>query len=114
MFRNSTFIVALTLIGSPAVAGPVIVTGDPAPSATVSIADLQLGSPAGHAKAVSRLRGAASDLCLTTAVESVDARIARGRCYRTALSSGMLQLERIVASARTSASLPAAVTLTAR
>lgn len=87
----------LLAMSTPAAAESVIVTGNPGPSLTVSTADLNLRSPTGLARLQSRIEAAAADLCLTNAVEPIDTRLARAKCYRTAVSRGNREIDRLVA-----------------
>lgn len=86
------------MASTPATAESVTVTGNPERSATVSIADFNLDSPAGIARLKSRIEAVAADLCLTNAVEPVGMRMARVKCYRTAVSSGHRQINRMLAA----------------
>jgi UrcA family protein len=92
----------------PAAAETIIVTEHPEPHATVTVADLNLGSPEGVARLNGRIKAAAADLCLTNTVEPIDMRMARAKCYRTALSSGQRQIDRIVAVEGAPSAMPAA------
>ena len=92
---------------------PVVVTGEPAPSRIVSFDDLNIGSSAGQARLVHRIRAAASDLCLESNKEEVKFAAARKSCYRAAVSSGLKQMNSAIA-ARQSGSTLAAASLTIR
>ena len=83
---------SILLMTAPATAG----SGEP--NATVSTTDVSLGSPAGVERLRDRIRASAADLCLTNAVEPLDVRLARAKCYRTAIASGHRQLNRLVAA----------------
>jgi UrcA family protein len=93
---------------APAAAEAIIVTEGPEPHAAVSVADLDLNSPAGIATLQRRIEGAAADLCQTTAVEPIDVRLARAKCYRTAVSSGQRQIDRTMAARRAQSTMAAA------
>lgn len=80
---------------STATAGEVVITSTPGPSTTVTLADLDLTSSTGIATGKSRIAAAAADLCLTNAVEPVDMRMARSKCYRAAVADGHRQLDRM-------------------
>ncbi|HKC04067.1 MAG TPA: UrcA family protein [Sphingomicrobium sp.] len=103
-------------ISVPAAAESIIVSDNPEPHAAVSVADLNLDSPDGVARLERRIEGAASDLCLTHDVEPVGTRLARAKCYRTAVSSGRRQIDRLTADhgAVTAATAAAALTITLR
>jgi UrcA family protein len=73
----------------------------------VSVTGLNLESATGIAKGKARIEAAAAELCLTNAVEPVDMRLARTKCYRTAVSDGYRQLGRMTA-ANSAASMGAA------
>jgi UrcA family protein len=89
---------ALSAVSVTAAAAEIVITGAPAPSATVSMAGLNLDSATGIAAGKSRVQSAAADLCLTNAVEPVDMRLARTKCYRAAVSDGYRQLHRMTAA----------------
>lgn len=81
-----------------AAAAEVVITTASGPSATVSVDGLNLGSSRGIATGKARIEAAATDLCLTNAVEPVDVRLARAKCYRTAVLDGYQQLQRMAAT----------------
>ena len=60
---------------------------DPAPSAAVATADLDLRSAAGRGVLSSRIRMAADRICLTSNVEPLKVRMARAKCFQTVLAS---------------------------
>ncbi|MDQ4088006.1 MAG: UrcA family protein [Pseudomonadota bacterium] len=91
-------IVSALAFAAPAQAQGIEVTAKPVPTAAVSFADLDLGSPAGVARLKNRIETAASGLCRTNAVEPVDMKVARRSCYRHALGSGFRQMDQILAS----------------
>ena len=105
----STIFIALV----PAAAETIIVTENAEPRAAVSVADLNLNSTTGVASLQRRIEGAAAELCLTTAVEPIDTRLARAKCYRAAVSSGQRQIERMMAAQPTNSTASAALILTA-
>jgi UrcA family protein len=86
------------IVSAPAAAENFIATSDPEPSATVSAADLDLASAAGVARLDQRIRGTAAKLCLTSDVEPIETRLARAKCFRTAVSSGERRAEQMGAS----------------
>lgn len=96
--RSAISLSILLAMSAPAVAEHVIVTANPAPSATVSTGDFNLASAAGLAAVKHRIRAVAADLCLTNAVEPVDIRMARAKCFRAAVADGNRQIERMVAA----------------
>jgi len=87
---------ALGAVSAAAAAGEIVVTQTPAPSVTVSLADLDLATPTGLATGKSRINAAAADLCLTNAVEPVNLRMARAKCYRSAVADGRWQLDHMI------------------
>jgi UrcA family protein len=82
-------------MSAPATAENYVATNIAESRATVSVADLDLASPAGVARLNVRIRGAAAKLCLTNDVEPVETRLARAKCFRTAVSSGERQVEQM-------------------
>jgi UrcA family protein len=94
------------LIVSAAKADPVIVTASAAPIAIASAAGLNLNSPVGLATLKTRVKAAAAELCLANGVEPLDTRLARARCYRSAVADGYRQLDRMTAP-KTAASMGA-------
>ena len=93
---------ASLIAASAATAGEVVITSTPGPSVTVSVADLDLATSTGIAAGNARIAAAAADLCLTNAVEPVDMRIARNKCYRAAISDGHRQLDRMASNSAAS------------
>ena len=95
--RNYILIIGLALatsvMSTAASAEEIIVTNGAAPSVTVSVAGLDLNSSAGLAVAGARINAAASDLCLTNAVEPVSMRMVRAKCFQVAVSDGHRQLD---------------------
>ena len=89
IYRSAIALGSILVMTAPATAG----SGEP--TATVSTADVSLGSPTGVEKLRDRISAAAADLCLTTAVEPLDVRLARTKCYRTAIANGDRQLSRM-------------------
>src|SRR5438067_13435406 len=94
--RTAYLLAAIGIIGGTASAGNVVVTGEPAPTAVVSYADINLDSVQGVDQIHHRITAAANDLCLTTNVESVGLRTARMACFHSARDAGYAQLDRIV------------------
>lgn len=112
---------ALVLIATGLGAGiasaqpPVTVYGPSAPTARVSYADINLSSERGVKAFQSRVRAAASDLCLDPAWEDLSASTARKICYRTAVHDGFSQIDRLVADKMAgNASLASAIQISAR
>ena len=112
MTKAITFISAM-LVGATGAAAqpPLVVTGEPLPFRVVSYADLNLGSQAGQERLVHRIRAAASDLCIENSREEIKFSTARRACYRTALNSGIRQMNSAVAASESGTTL-AAATLT--
>ena len=66
------------------------------PQARVSFGDLNLATPDGIKALESRVRSAAADLCLADGVIGLEERMARQRCYRTAIAGTLAQVEQAV------------------
>jgi UrcA family protein len=118
MHAKTIFIASAIALGAAFNAVPadaaetIIVSDNPEPHATVSIADLNLDSPAGVARLERRIEGAANELCLTRDVEPLGAQLARAKCYRTAISSGRRQIDHLVAARGANATTAATAILT--
>lgn len=116
MITNKTLILlaaSAIALGSPLApvsAEEFTATATAEPSVTISIADLDLAAPAGMARLNSRIRGAANGLCFTTDVEPLETRLARAKCFRTAVSSGEWQVEQ-KSAARTASTRTATASL---
>lgn len=80
-----TCVVTTLFIASP----PAHAASVPSPSARVGIADIDLAKPAGRKLLNSRVRMAAARICLSTNVEPVKVRMARVKCYRSAIADGV-------------------------
>jgi UrcA family protein len=117
MFHFSKLLLAAAgvCLTMPLNAESLTVTGSAAQTAWVSLAGLDLDSPAGQSQAEDRIRAAANGLCSSSAVEPVDIRIARKACHSSALASGRKELQRFVAGKAIGPSQVAtAITITAR
>jgi UrcA family protein len=86
-----------TSSGTPAFArsDAIITSATADPHATITIADLNLGTFSGMEQVKGRIAAAASKMCLTGAVEPVRMHLARTNCYRAVISSGQQQLDRL-------------------
>ena len=84
---------------SAAVGQPIVIQGDPLPSATVSYADLDLGTDAGRARLDSRIRRAAKQLCLDEGVRDLADRLDQKSCMNFAVASARPQIEQAVVMA---------------
>jgi UrcA family protein len=84
----------LALAGSAA-AQPF--AGAEAPTAVVSFADLDIGSPAGLRALKSRIHGAASRLCIRDGRKSLEAEFAGRRCMSVAMSSAQAGIDQALA-----------------
>ena len=104
-------IIALGLASAPAVAESVTMTSTAGPSVTIKADDYNLSSAAGVAGLKNRIRAAAADLCQTNAVEPVDVRVARIKCYRTAIANGNWQIDLMVAEQGIKGAKPASASL---
>lgn len=113
MTKTLILMSAALFSGASVARPPVVVTGEPAPSAVVSYGDLNIASKAGQDRLVHRIRAAASDLCFENNREEVEFAAARRGCYRTAVSSGLDQMKQAIAARESGASL-AVATLTIR
>lgn len=101
---NRTAATAATLscvVASLFVAGPAhaaaMPVADPAPRASVGIADIDLASAAGRKLLNARVRMASAKICLSTNVEPVKVRAARKKCQRSAIAAGKREASFLVA-----------------
>ena len=85
------------LVASAATAAAMPESASVQPSASVAVADLDLASPSGSKALRRRIEGAAAGLCLTGAVEPLDVRLARSRCYRAAVADGQRKADGLIA-----------------
>ena len=88
------------LVAMPAFAqgeSPVIVEGG-VPTAVVSYADLDLGSPNGLATLNGRINSAASRLCFEGGRTDLATRLNWSRCFKTAVASAKPQIDRALAA----------------
>ena len=86
------------LVAMPAFAlgeSPVIVEGG-VPTAVVSYADLDLGSPSGLATLNGRINSAASRLCHEGGRKDLPMQMFEARCFKTAIASAKPQVERAI------------------
>ncbi|HEX5238982.1 MAG TPA: UrcA family protein [Sphingomicrobium sp.] len=107
---KSTFIIAgaAALLSATVNAQQITVIADAPPTARVSFADLDVFSDAGHARLEQRVRAAAGTLCLENNVDSIETKMARRECYNSAVADGYRQMNSIIASGKSGASLAAA------
>ena len=84
----------LTATGAPAVAAELVVTGNPAPSARVSHADLNLRSEAGLKRLEARVRAAAAKLCIGTGTETLQSRLEGLACRDSVIAAAAPQIAR--------------------
>jgi UrcA family protein len=87
------------LIAAPGLAqgeSPVIVEGG-VPTAVVSYADLDLGSPSGLVTLNGRINSAASRLCHEGGRRDLSMQMHEARCFRTAIASAKPQIDRAIA-----------------
>jgi UrcA family protein len=91
------FTVAITLASAAqaASAGNDIVVVQDAPTARVSYADLNLASAVGRGRLAVRIKSAARMLCSEAAIDPLDVKQLRSRCYHVAMVSGANQMSRI-------------------
>jgi UrcA family protein len=93
--KLNIIIAASVALTSAANAAPTEIVVQKGPTARVSYSDLDVHSLAGRAALAGRIRFAAEGLCLETNVEALPVKIARSRCYRTAVADGMAQMNQI-------------------
>lgn len=92
--KSMTAFAILAVAGSAA-AQPF--AGAEAPTAVVSFADLDIGSPAGLRALESRIHGAASRLCIRHGRKSLEAEFAERRCMSAAMSSAQAGIDQALA-----------------
>jgi UrcA family protein len=73
----------------------------------VTFADLDLNSKTGQADLRHRIQNAASDVCDTGGMQSMDDFHVTTQCYRRSFADGVRQMDRLVAANRTGAALAA-------
>ena len=101
------------LASSAANAQGVVVVGEPAPSQTVSYADLNIASESGKTRLQHRIRAAARSLCLENNVDSLETELTRRACFESAVGDGYRQMD-VAIAARASGAPLAAATLVIR
>ena len=84
-------LVALSSLGTPANAQPILVDANAVRTSHVYVADLKLDT-SGRSTAERRIRGAAADLCANDGDRSVASLIAAHDCFRAAVDGGRRQL----------------------
>jgi UrcA family protein len=89
----------LLIQASAAIGQPIVVQGDPMPTATVSYADLDLGTAAGRTRLDSRIRRAAKSLCLDEGVRDLADRLDQKSCMNFAVASARPQIEQAIVMA---------------
>ena len=94
----SLLLVASLGAGSAAAQQGVTVYGSTRPTATVSFADLDIGSKPGLDRLRSRVRNAAGDLCFEQNREPLEMSLARSHCYDVAIADGFAQVDRLAAA----------------
>lgn len=96
---------------------PLVVTADaiPPPTARVSFADLNLDSAAGQERLVRRIHSAASSMCIEAGKQPLETITAQRSCFKTAVSDGIDQMQRVLAARKSGASLAStALTISGR
>ena len=93
---------AAVLMAAPALAQtePVVIEGG-LPTARVSYADLNIGSPAGRHALEGRVASAAAGLCLENNRESIDEYMAEHQCFAQAMAKARSDIGLAVARAGT-------------
>jgi UrcA family protein len=94
-------------LATPARADPSRSTG-PAASEQISYADLDLASVGGQRHLKDRISFAVYRLCLVVSPASPSPAIADPRCYRKAMTEGLSQMQRAIATAENRRVLAAA------
>jgi UrcA family protein len=92
-------VIALTFAAGAAAAPPIVVEGEQQPTASVSYADLDLGTAAGRARLDSRIRRAAKHLCLDEGVRDLADRLDQKSCLNFAVASARPQIEQAIVMA---------------
>jgi UrcA family protein len=89
---------ALGLASTAATSNPILVTWQPVPTAHVSFADLNLGSPDGRAVFEQRIHAAADTLCFAdrNGDRTLEAALGGHDCYKAAVADGLRQMGTIV------------------
>ena len=100
-FHSGLFGLATMVAFAPAVAQPEIVVDGSVPSATVSYADLDIGTAAGRKTLTNRAKRAASRLCTEIGFKPVEFQIAEHRCVADAMVRANADIGRAVANRTT-------------
>jgi UrcA family protein len=90
---------ALGLAAAAPAAPPIVVEGEAQPTATISYADLDLGTAAGRARLDSRIRRAAKHLCLDEGVRDLADRLNQKACLNFAVAGARPQIEQAIVMA---------------
>jgi UrcA family protein len=100
---------------SPALAqtAPILIQGD-APTATVSYADLDIGSTAGRKTLEGRVARAASRLCLDNRRAPIGELVEQRHCFSTAMNGAELDIDRAVARSHTRLALEGMIRIAAK
>ena len=86
---------AALAFASAASANRSIMIVDANPTARVGYSDLDLHSVAGRTRLAGRIQSAANDLCVENNVQPLDVKLQQIDCYRTAVASGIGQMDAI-------------------
>ena len=109
-------LMSAALVAAPAFAqgeSPVVVEGG-VPTAVVSYADLDIGSPSGLATLNGRLHRAASRICFADGRTDLATRVAWSRCYESAMTGAKAQLDRAIADSKMQLASSGAIKVAAR
>jgi UrcA family protein len=106
-----TMLALSLLIASSSAIGQPLDSGQSAPSERVTYTDLNLASAAGQSALERRIRLAAGRVCDFGGMQEGEALGANFRCYRTAVSDGLRQMNQVVAGVRSSGDTLAASAL---
>ena len=97
------FVATVPAFGQP----PIVVTGEPLPSISVSYADLDLARAHDIDKLRWRVRAAARSLCFDATREVLAVQALEWQCYSDALGSANRDIDQAVAMRRTGSSFAA-------
>jgi UrcA family protein len=99
---------------TPAFGADLVVSGNTAPTARVSYADLDLRRAAGVAKLDQRVAAAADRLCVGIGIETLAARVDGLQCRDATIAAAAPQVRHAIERATAQASAGGAITLTLR
>jgi UrcA family protein len=106
-----TFIAFAAVLMSTSVIAQPVSSDEPKPTEQVTYSDLNLATAAGQSALERRIRGAAGRVCDFGGTQELEAFSASYRCYRTALSDGLHQMNEVVVASKSSGNVLAASAL---